>query len=77
MERLDGETEAVLAVKAVDDPWQGAAVYEENGFIQRIIEKPVKGTSTTQWNSAGFYCFRPNASIIWRRLSRVCGTSMN
>ncbi len=52
-------TAAVLAVKAVDDPWQGAAVYEENGRIQRIIEKPPKGTSTTCWNSAGFYAFRP------------------
>jgi UDP-N-acetylglucosamine diphosphorylase / glucose-1-phosphate thymidylyltransferase / UDP-N-acetylgalactosamine diphosphorylase / glucosamine-1-phosphate N-acetyltransferase / galactosamine-1-phosphate N-acetyltransferase len=53
------ETAAVLAVKAVDDPWQGAAVYEEQGRIRSIIEKPAKGTSTTHWNSAGFYAFRP------------------
>lgn len=59
IETLDDNTQAVLAVKAVDDPWQGAAVYAENGFIERIIEKPPKGTSTTPWNSAGFYCFRP------------------
>jgi dTDP-glucose pyrophosphorylase len=59
VEKLDEETEAVLAVKAVADPWQGAAVYSENGIITRIIEKPPKGTSTTPWNSAGFYCFRP------------------
>jgi dTDP-glucose pyrophosphorylase len=59
MERLDGETEAVLAVKAVADPWQGAAVYSDNEIVTRIIEKPPKGTSTTHWNSAGFYCFRP------------------
>ena len=51
--------DAVIAVKAVDDPWQGAAVYEEQGRITRIVEKPPKGTSTTRWNSAGFYVFRP------------------
>jgi dTDP-glucose pyrophosphorylase len=54
----DPDTQAVLAVKAVDDPWQGAAVYEENGRILKIIEKPPMGTSRTSWNSAGFYCFR-------------------
>lgn len=50
---------AVVAVKAVDDPWQGAAVYEQNGRMRRIVEKPPKGTSKTHWNSAGFYAFRP------------------
>jgi NDP-sugar pyrophosphorylase family protein len=48
----------VMAVKAVDDPWQGAAVYEDGGRVCRIIEKPPKGSSSTQWNSAGFYAFR-------------------
>ncbi len=57
--RMDDETQAVLAVKWVDDPWQGAAVYEEADRITRIMEKPPKGTSQTHWNSAGFYCFRP------------------
>lgn len=59
---------AVIAVKAVDDPWQGAAVYEENGRIRRIVEKPPKGTSTTRWNSAGFYAFRP---VIFEYLTRL------
>jgi dTDP-glucose pyrophosphorylase len=49
---------AAIAVKAVDDPWQGAAVYEEQGRITRIVEKPPKGTSTTHWNNAGLYAFR-------------------
>src|SRR5690349_6513293 len=34
---------SAIAVKAVDDPWQGAAVYEERGRITQIIEKPPKG----------------------------------
>ncbi len=61
-------TSAVLAVKEVDDPWQGAAVYEIAGRISRIVEKPPKGTSVTRWNSAGFYLFRP---VIFRYLERV------
>ncbi len=59
---------AVLAVKAVDDPWQGAAVYEQGGRIREIIEKPPKGTSHTQWNSAGFYAFRP---VVFKYLERI------
>ncbi len=61
-------TSAVLAVKAVDDPWQGAAVYEKSGVISKIVEKPAKGTSTTHWNSAGFYAFRPTLFHFLERL---------
>ena len=59
---------AAVAVKEVDDPWQGAAVYESNGRISRIVEKPPKGASTTHWNSAGFYSFRP---VIFEYLARL------
>lgn len=62
------EAAGVLAVKAVDDPWKGAAVYEEQGRIRDIVEKPPKGTSTTHWNSAGFYAFR---SILFDYLDRL------
>lgn len=62
------ETAATLAVKYVDDPFQGAAVYVKDGFIRTIIEKPLKGTSTTHWNSAGIYCFRPN---VFEEIDRV------
>lgn len=59
---------AVIAVKAVDDPWQGAAVYEDQGRITRILEKPPKGSSTTNWNSAGFYAFR---AVIFDSLAQL------
>ncbi len=59
---------SAVAVKAVDDPWQGAAVYEEQGRITRIIEKPPKGTSTTRWNNAGLYAFR---QTIFEYLERL------
>lgn len=52
---------AVLGVRDVDDPWQGAAVYEQGGRVTRVIEKPPRGTSTTRWNSAGLDGLRPVA----------------
>jgi UDP-N-acetylglucosamine diphosphorylase / glucose-1-phosphate thymidylyltransferase / UDP-N-acetylgalactosamine diphosphorylase / glucosamine-1-phosphate N-acetyltransferase / galactosamine-1-phosphate N-acetyltransferase len=52
-------TEAVIAVRWVEDPWAGAAVYVDNdGYVTSVIEKPDKGTSGTNWNSAGLYAFR-------------------
>ena len=58
----------VLGVKHVDDPYQGAAVYEQGGVVTRIVEKPPKGTSTTHWNSAGLYTFRP---VIFEHLAKL------
>lgn len=59
---------AVVAGKDIEDPWQGAAIYESAGRISRIVEKPPKGTSTTHWGSAGFYAFRP---VIFEYLARL------
>ncbi len=51
---------AVIGVKSVSDPWQGAAVYaDERGVVSRIVEKPPRGTSATRWTSAGLYAFTP------------------
>lgn len=51
---------AAIGVRHVDDPWQGAAVYADaGGAISRIVEKPPKGASATNWNSAGLYVFAP------------------
>lgn len=53
--------EAVLGVRWVEDPYQGAAVYvDAEGWVERIVEKPPLGTSTTHWNSAGVYAFGPS-----------------
>jgi UDP-N-acetylglucosamine diphosphorylase / glucose-1-phosphate thymidylyltransferase / UDP-N-acetylgalactosamine diphosphorylase / glucosamine-1-phosphate N-acetyltransferase / galactosamine-1-phosphate N-acetyltransferase len=60
---------AVLGVKRVDDPWQGAAVYaDEQGVVSGIIEKPPRGASTTHWNSAGLYAFSP---VIFEEIDTV------
>ncbi len=67
-DKLSAGVEAVCAVRHVPDPWQGAAVYESGGVVSRIIEKPAPGTSTTNWNSAGIYCFRAS---VFEDLARV------
>jgi dTDP-glucose pyrophosphorylase len=60
---------AVIGVKRVDDPWQGAAVYaDESGRVSQIVEKPAPGTSATNWNSAGLYAFAP---IVFDEIDRV------
>lgn len=64
----DPECQGVMAVKWVDDPAAGAAVYEQNGRIERVIEKPPVGTSTTHWNSAGGYAFRQS---VFTELERI------
>jgi len=64
----DERAAAVIAVKEVDDPWQGAAVYETGGVVEEIIEKPPFGTSSTRWNSAGIFAFRP---AVFEALQRV------
>lgn len=68
MATLDDASSGVLGVKYVDDPAAGAAVYEANGRVTRIVEKPPIGTSTTHWNSAGLYAFRP---VIFDELRRI------
>ncbi len=52
--------DALLSVNYVDDPWEGAAVYiSDDGHVERIVEKPSKGTATTNFNNAGLFVFGP------------------
>ncbi|MBI4872999.1 MAG: NTP transferase domain-containing protein [Acidobacteria bacterium] len=66
----DPEAAAAAGARWVDDPWQGAAVYAENGRVVRILEKPPQGTSTTHWNSAGLYAFRPEVFGFLERIGK-------
>lgn len=53
----------VLAVNEVDDPWAGGAVYVDGQMrVQRLVEKPPRGSSTTRWNNAGLGVLGPS---IW------------
>jgi dTDP-glucose pyrophosphorylase len=61
--------DAQLAVNAVDDPWRGAAVYVAADWrVQRIEEKPARGTSQTGWNNAGILMLTHLALDYARRL---------
>lgn len=49
----------VLSLNYVEDPYEGAAVYVDNGYVTKIVEKPPKGASTTNFNNAGLFVHRP------------------
>lgn len=46
--------DTLLGLNSVDDPYRGAAVYlDSDNNILKMVEKPPKGTSTTDLNNAG------------------------
>lgn len=50
----------VSSVNWIEDPTAGAAVYlSPEGFLEKIVEKPLPGQSQTNWNNAGVYVFQP------------------
>lgn len=60
--------EMVLALTHVDDPYRGGAVYVEAERVVKIVEKPPKGTSTTNFLCAGVYLFQDR---IFEALGRL------
>jgi len=66
---LDRGCDVLMAVRVVDDPWRGAAVYAADDYqVSKVIEKPEPGTSTTNYDSAGMFAFQPT---IFDQLSRL------
>ncbi len=51
----NGDYEATITLNHVDDPFAGAAVYMDGDRVVDVIEKPLKGTSTTNWNNRGLF----------------------
>jgi NDP-sugar pyrophosphorylase family protein len=46
--------DALIGLNVVEDPYRGAAVYIDNkSVILRMVEKPPRGTSTTNLNNGG------------------------
>ncbi len=64
----DAGTDAVLSLNWVEDPCEGAAVYVADGFVERIEEKPPRGTATTHFNNAGLFVY---GADIFDRLRRI------
>lgn len=61
--------EAVISLNWIKDPSSGGAVYlNERGMVEKIVEKPEAGTSSTNWNSAGLFIFSP---LIFKYLKKV------
>jgi NDP-sugar pyrophosphorylase family protein len=62
--------DALLTVNACDDPWRGAAVYVDAQWrVTRLVEKPPRGTSSTQWNNSGVFVFSPLIFEYTKRLA--------
>ncbi|MDP2984844.1 MAG: nucleotidyltransferase family protein [Candidatus Latescibacter sp.] len=60
----------LLGLNKVDDPYRGAAVYiDENCTINRMVEKPPLGTSTTDLTNAGIMILGKD---IFKYTSRLC-----
>ncbi len=55
MDAYGPDVNGVLSANYVDDPWEGAAVYVDYGLVSRVVEKPKRGTSTTNFNNAGIF----------------------
>lgn len=49
--------DAILTTHWTEDPFAEAAVYTDGDLVTRIIEKPPKGTSTTNAANAGIFVF--------------------
>ena len=50
----------MLSINRVRDPWRGGAVYVDAKMrVERLVEKPAPGTSTTHWNNAGLFAATP------------------
>ena len=47
----------ILVTSYIDDPYKGAAIYCEDNYCSDIIEKPPKGTSSTNLNNTGVFIF--------------------
>lgn len=70
--RASRTADAAIAVNFTDEPSSGAAVYVDSpdgdGLVTRIVEKPARGSSTTNWNNAGLAVLGASA---WDYIDRL------
>jgi dTDP-glucose pyrophosphorylase len=64
----DPAAACALSIEWTADPWAGGAVYRTETDVCRVIEKPPKGTSTTNWKISGVIVFSP---LYWHYLRAV------
>jgi NDP-sugar pyrophosphorylase family protein len=56
---VETPTDLLLAVRRVDDPCRGGAVYTDGDRVTDIVEKPPQGSSETDLISAGIFITSP------------------
>lgn len=65
----EDDCDLLLAVNRMKDPWRGAAVYLSPEMrVERLVEKPREGASTTPWNNAGLFA---SGQIIFEYAQRL------
>ncbi len=61
--------DAIQAVNEMDDPYRGSSVvFDAEGMVERIIEKPPKGTAPSPYNGSGIFCFHPEVFTFAERV---------
>lgn len=60
--------EAILAVRYFRDPASGGAVYLDGDRVERIVERPEPGATTTHYINAGVFVFPPEVFDLLRRV---------
>jgi NDP-sugar pyrophosphorylase family protein len=61
-------TDLSIAVRRVDDPHRGGAVYLDGDRVRDIVEKPPPGSSASNWINAGIFIAAP---ILFNYMSRL------
>jgi glucose-1-phosphate thymidylyltransferase len=66
----ESDSDLIVTVNRVADPYLGAAVYvDSKARVTRLVEKPRRGTSATNWNNAGLFAARPVLFDYVRKLA--------
>ena len=63
-----GDCDGVITANWIGDPYEGAAVYDCDGYLHRIEEKPPRGTATTEYNNAGIFIFSPEVFTVLKEI---------
>jgi len=58
------EQDYILTANFTDDPYKGAAVYNEGNYCVGIIEKPPEGKSKSNLNNCGVFNFSKEITLV-------------
>jgi len=62
----DNKEQFLLVANQTSDPYKGAAIYSEKGYVKDIVEKPPKGISKSNLNNSGVFILSPQIFQILR-----------